>query len=127
MVFLFAGKVVYVAILGFILLVILQACWRLPPRENDIDHILIVVVALTGPAGYALPAILSVPAMLLCPNGVPGDGACSVFEKYEIFLEGILMSGAGYWQWFCLVPRLWRYWRRKGPRNRQATSEHDCN
>lgn len=64
----------------------------------------LVMLLLTLPSGCGLIALVW---LVLSPLGVEPNG------MVEAVLVSFTCSVAGYWQWFVLVPWLWRKWRKR--------------
>lgn len=62
----------------------------------------LVMLLLTLPTGFALTALVSSIASLMSAQAVGVAGA---------LLVSLICAIAGYWQWFVLLPWLWRKWK----------------
>ena len=65
----------------------------------------VLMLLITFPSGWLLVALVGVVALL---------AGIDLLGEVDAFLVSLVCAATGYWQWFVLLPWLWRKWKVRG-------------
>ena len=65
----------------------------------------VLMLLITFPSGWLLVALVGVVALL---------AGIDLLGEVDAFLVSLVCATMGYWQWFVLLPWLWRKWKVRG-------------